>query len=174
MYETAHSARVTRVDDGPDVVTMGGSATEASPGKSALAPTARAYLANATALSGPALRQVMPPSVPPPFSASMAAPFAARSRHSSPVRCSPAAVLRVRPAIVSMTSAPGSAIRPRGDGYTVTFRAQSARRSCNLVRPNNHPAGPVPAPHPLRGLPGSGNTPHLSNWQILLYYNSLI
>jgi len=115
---------------------------------------AEARVGYATAHSDHALRQVTLPFVPMPSSARMAAPRAMRSRRSSPVRCSPAAALRMPPAIASMTARAAPPPRPRGDGYTVTVQPRSARRSCASARPNSNPnfAGPVPAPPPTRGL----------------------
>lgn len=92
---TAHSDRVHQIVAGPGVVAAWPSIPEAAPwGSRRSRTTAGTRQKDETAHSGHALRQVTPPFVPLPSSARMAASRAMRSRHASPVRCSPTAALR--------------------------------------------------------------------------------
>ncbi len=92
---TAHSDRVDQVVAGPGVVAPWPSIPEAAPwGSQRSRMTAGTRQRDETAHFDHALRQVTPPFVPLPSSARMAAPRAMRSRHASPVRCSPTAALR--------------------------------------------------------------------------------
>jgi hypothetical protein len=175
-YETAHSASCLRTGIDAVSTTYRPSTFEAPPWNvSTFASGESDRMRHATAHSDHAVRQVTCPVVPTPSSASMAAPPAERSRRSSPVRCSPAAALRVRPAIASMTAPPPTPARPRGDGYTVTFCGTLRAALVPLIDPTTTPKSRgLFRPRPGPRLQDSGNPRCSSNRNLLFAVNSYL
>jgi hypothetical protein len=154
---TARSDRVDQVVAGPGVVAPWPSIPEAAPWGSRRSRTAAGTRQrNETAHFDHALRQVTPPFVPSPSSARMAAPRAMRSRHSSPVRCSPTAALRCGLRGVHdrarVFATPASRLRVHGD---VPASACAPLLSvCSTERqPQRRGARSGPTPHPRPQVP---------------------
>ena len=151
---TARSGHVELVGTVPDVAAPWSSSPEAAPdGSQRSRPPAETGWRNATAHSDHALRQVTSPFVPSPLSARMAAPQAMRSRHSSPVRCSPAAALRcgLRGVLdrARVSATPASRLRVHGN-IPGAIRAALLQLGSTEQPPRGACSCPAPAPRPPR------------------------